>query len=224
MKVAVVGAGRLGSLLGARLPHHFRRVIITRQRARAVALADEVGALASDQLAAARGCEAVFLAVPAGAVPHVLEELTGQADPGTLIVNMATDLMTAPLREQYPDLRIVAAKVLGHAGEMAAGGPGAVLLDYVTEEEEALLAGMLGGLGPVFRESEEKVLAAVNAVAEAMVRVEADLQERLPTLGLPPALTEIAVRSTAPGILRSVTRGEAGPFLQEVIRRIRPES
>lgn len=221
MKVAILGAGRMAALLSARIPNNIRKVVINRHRARAVALADEVGALASDQISAVRGCRFVFLAVPGPAIAGLVQDAAAHLDPDAVLVNMATDLMTDELSGQFRRLRIVAAKVIGHAREMAAGSQGVVLLDHVTDEEAAALGELLSGLGPVRRGPEEQALAANTAVAEAMVRAEADLRAKLVALGLHGDLTEAAVRTMAPGVLRAVTEGDPGPFIQGVLRRLR---
>lgn len=221
MKVAILGAGRLGSLLASRIPGSYRKVIIGRRKQKAVALADEVGGIASDSVSAVRGCKVVLLAVPGPAIPAILPELAPHLDPGALLVNMATDLDTAELAEQFPRLRIVAAKVIGHAREMAHGAPGIIMLDRVSAEEEELLADMLGHLGRVVRDDEAKVRLANTAVAEEMVKAEQSLRARLQELGLDDELIRIAIKTTAPGVLRSLSDGDAGPFVQEIIRRVR---
>lgn len=223
MKVAILGAGRMAALLTARIPGSYRKVIINRNRARAVALADEVGALASDQVAAVRGCDVIFLAVPAEAISGLIADLLPHMEEGALLVNMATDLMTAELQAAFPARRIVAAKMVGHARAMANGRPGAVVLDHVNDADAALLSDLLGGLGPVLRGNEEQVLAVNTTVAEEMVRAEASLRARLGEMGLAPALVDAAARTMAPGVFQAVTDGDAGPFLQGVLRRIRSE-
>lgn len=223
MKVAIMGAGRMAALLSARIPNSYRKVIINRHRARAVSLADEVGALASDQASAVRGCGVILLAIPALAVPGVVQDLLPHVEADVLVVNMATDLMTAELQGQFSALRIVAAKVVGQAREMASGSPGAVVLDHVTDAEATLLADLLSGLGAVVLGSEEQVLAANTAVAEEMARAEAALRSRLVEMGLAPELVDAAARTMAPGVLRAVTEGDYGPFLLGVLRRIRSE-
>lgn len=221
MKVAILGAGRLGSLLASRLPGHVRKVIISRRRQRAMALADEVGGIATDQISAVRGAAVVFLAVPESAISQVVPDLQPHLDRETVVVNMATDANTGELSEAYPQLRLVAAKVIGHAREMSLGSPGIVILDLVNDREEEILSNLLGGLGPVVRDDEEKVRQANTAVVEEVVRAAAALRQRLEALGLDAELIRIAIKTTAPGVFRSMGDGDAGPFVQDVIRRLR---
>ncbi len=220
MKVAIFGAGRLGSLLASRIPGTYRKVIIARRKQNAAALADEVGGIASDQYSAVRGCKVVLLAVPGPAVATVLQELAPHLDKNALVVNMATDLDTGEIAAQFLHLRIAAAKLIGHAREMGHGSPGIVMIDRVGPEEEELLTDLLGSLGPVVRDQEHKVRSANTAVAEEMVMAEQRLRARLQELGLEDELIRIAIRTTAPGILRSLSSGDAGPFVKEIARRI----
>src|SRR5690606_22712576 len=74
-KIAIIGAGPLASILAHRIPSSARKVIIGRPKAAAVALADEVGGIASDQVSAVRGCRVVFLAVATPEVPQTVADI-----------------------------------------------------------------------------------------------------------------------------------------------------
>lgn len=220
LKVAIVGPGRLGSLLAAAVPASYRKVIVGRQKASAQDLADELGAVASDQLSSIRGSDVVFLAVPAAAVVPVLQGLQPHTDAETLVVNMSTEVLTAELAPGFPGIRLASAKVVGQAREIAHGSPGVVILDQVDAEAEWLLRELLGGLGTVIRDNEAKVLAINTAVAEEMLRAEANLRRRLTAMGLSHELISTAIRTTGPGVLRSLAGGDAGPFVQGIARRM----
>lgn len=211
----------MGSLLAHRVPGSYRKIIISRRKARATELADEVGGIASDQLSSVRGCTVILLAVPGPVVSQIVADLQPHLEADAIVVNMATEVDTEDLSYTFPQVRLAAAKVIGHAREMALGSPGVVVLDHVEPADEEMLAGILGGLGPVVRDDESKVRLANTAVSEEMVRAEEAVRRRLEELELDPDLIRIAIKTTAPGILRSLSDGGAGPFVQEVIRRLR---
>lgn len=218
-KVAIIGAGQLATILAHRIPGSVRKVIISRRKAEAVHLADEVGAIASDQLSAVRGCRAVLLAVPGNAVAQVLGDVEPHLQSETLLVNMATDLMTGEL-PAVDGARIAAAKVIGHVREMGMGVPGIVLIDRVEPEDAAFLEELLSGLGPVVHGDEQQVMRAQRVVVETMVRAEAELRQRLTEVGLAAELLPIAISSAAPGVLRAVAKGEIGPFTEEELGKM----
>lgn len=223
LKVAIVGAGRLGALLANRIPNTVRKVIISKRKAQATLLADEVGGIAADQMTAVRGCQVVLLAVPASEVFGVVQDMAPHLDDGVLAVNMVTDQPTDQLQAEFPRHRFVAAKVIGHAGEMALGSPGVVVLDHVSESDVALLSALLDALGLITVADEERVLAVNTAVVEVMAKAEADLRDRLLSLGLDQALVKVAITTTGPGVLRALAAGEAGPFAELVVARLHAE-
>lgn len=216
----MVGAGELGALLASRMPGVFRKVIINRPKAEAVALADEVGGVASDQVSAVRGCDVIFCAVPDEDALQVVGEMAPHLEPGALVVNTALTVMTSELSSAYPDLRIAAVKVVGDAAEMARGGQGAVLIDHVSEADEDLLRQLVEGLGPVARGSEELALDAATAVVEVVSQAAAELKRRLKALGLAEPLITSAAATAGPGVFRAVARKNLSPFVQSVLARL----
>ncbi len=222
-KVAIIGAGQLASILAHRIPGSVRKVIIARRRAEATALADEVGGVASDQMSAVRGCRIVFLAVPGSVIPSILQEIQPHLTEKVLVVNMATDVVTADLAAEFPNLSLGSAKMIGHAREVESGSPGVVIVDKVEPAEAELLGSLLEGIGPVIRGDERKVMLANTAIVEEMVRAEAGLRHRLQEIGLDRELLPVAVSAAAPGVLRAVARGELGVFAQEVVRKMGTE-
>lgn len=221
MKVAIVGAGRIGSLLANAIPAGSRKVIISRQRGEASHLADEVGGVASEQLSAVRGCRVVFLAVPGPAVASLVRDMVPHLAENAYVVNMAPDVSTSDLSAEFPRTRLVAAKLVGHAREMSQGIPGLVVLDQVDDDAEDLLRSLLEGLGPVVRHRESLVPEATTAIAEAMVQAHTQLTSRLTAMGIDRHMAAVAITAAGPGILRSLTEGDVGPFMQGVIDKLR---
>lgn len=203
-KVAIIGAGRMATLLANRLPTTCRKVIIGKRKSRAALLADEVGGVASDQISAVRGCRVVFLALPAAAVAQVVQDASAHLEPNAIMANMALDLPTGDLTDQFPRLRVVAVKVIGHAGEMSQGAAGVVVIDRADDAEEELLRDLLDGLGTVVRGEESKVMAAGRAVVDVMSEAEATLRRRLSDLGLDRQAVAAAITTLGPGVLRSL--------------------
>ncbi|HLN60915.1 MAG TPA: NAD(P)-binding domain-containing protein [Symbiobacteriaceae bacterium] len=203
-KVAIIGAGRLGSLLAHRIPGSYRKVIISRERAEAGHLADEVGGIAADQPSAVRGCQLVFLTATDGTAVQWVREVQPHLGEGTLVVNMVPDLATADLADEFASVHFAAAKLIGHPRELNLGTPGVVVLDLVDGETAERLTAMLSGLGTVSRGDEQMVAAVQHAIADTMAEVRSRLTDRLQKAGLSPALAESAIASVAPGVLWSV--------------------
>ena len=90
LRVGVVGAGRVGAVLGAALASAGHRVVAVsagskQSRARAVALLPGVPVVPADRVP--MGADVVLLAVPDDALPHVVTELVGAFEPGQLVAH-----------------------------------------------------------------------------------------------------------------------------------------
>jgi pyrroline-5-carboxylate reductase len=220
-KVAIIGAGAMGSLLAYRIPAGFRKVIISRERAGAAEIADEVGGLASDQVSAVRGCQVIFLAVPGSAASQFVREMKPHLAENALVVNMAPDLFTGDLAAEHADVRLAAAKVLGHSDELEAGARGVVVLDHVDEEAEERLRQLLELFGPVIRGSETMVQEAGAAVVAVMEEARRNLVDRLTVLGLDKHLARVVLAGAAPGVLRAMAHLDEGTPAKGAIDRSR---
>ena len=113
MKIAIVGTGKMGSLLAERLAGPGREILlIGREPLKTYQAAREAGCRAGT-LEMAAGAAVVILALPAAAVLPVAKQLEPYLGPGTLLVNIATSAPTEPIRQA----------VAGRGGE---GGRGQV--------------------------------------------------------------------------------------------------
>jgi pyrroline-5-carboxylate reductase len=209
-KVAIIGTGRVASILAHRIPASVRKVIIGQSKAEAARLADEVGGVASEQMSAVRGCRVVLLALDGAALPQALAEIQPHLTEGAVVVNMAADLLTGDIGVELEGARLVAAKVIGHPREMELGSPGVVLLDRVEPADAALLEPLLADVGPVIRGDERQAAQAHRFIVESMTRAVAELRRRLAEAGLAADLVTVAIGATAPGVLRDLA-SEAGP-------------
>jgi pyrroline-5-carboxylate reductase len=198
----------MGALLANRIPGQFRKVIISRDRAEAAQVADEVGGLAADQISAVRGCQVVFLLVSGSTMPQLVRDMSPHLAEGALVVNMATDVTTADLITEFPKLRFAAAKVLGHAREMSLGARGVVVIDHADEGAVEELHSLLDGLGPVVRGSEETVRSAGAAVAEVMEDAQTRVLTRLTQLGLERHLAQLVLAAAGPAVLRTLAEAD----------------
>jgi pyrroline-5-carboxylate reductase len=212
IKVAIVGAGALGALLATRIPAQYRKVIISRRREQATALADEVGGVASDQLSAVRGSQVIFLALPAAELQQTLQGLVPHLEEGALVVNTEATVMTHELAAAYPRVRFATAKVIGHLRELDRGVPGVVVVDHADEAAQEQLRPLLEGLGQVITAAEERVTAVNTTVTEVIARAETELRGRLMALGLEPHLAQAVIVATGPGVLRALSQGASDPF------------
>lgn len=215
-RVVVVGMGRLGKALVRRIPTEFEVVGLSRT-VHDPAPFDRPTLVVTDDLSVVDSSGVILLAVPPDAIPETLERLAPHLGTTALVVNMATEAATPQMRRYAPTARLISAKIIGQAGEIAAGSPAVIVVDFATAEELTVITEVLRGLGSVIVAPEQLVLDVNSAVAEEIVAAEHAVRVRLQRLEVPgPAITT-ALTTMAVGILRAVATDSCGPFLKRFV-------
>lgn len=164
MRIAIIGAGHVGSALSRGCAHAGHDVVISaKDPMHAAELAHEVGVeSAASNTEAASGADLVILAVPHGAAFEVAQEIAETGEPLVLVdvTNAATKDMSAvdsetsraeELQRLVPAVRVVKAFNTMYASTMAAPEIDGVRLDgYFAGDDEdakALLRALLVDLG-----------------------------------------------------------------------------
>lgn len=217
-RVAVIGAGRLARALVRSLPPDVDVVVVARHPVTEPLPRPSVTVV--DAVSATSGVDVVIPAVPGEDVVAALHDAAPSLDDGTVVFNVATDLATGDVAVLFPQLRVIATKIVGQAGELERGSPGAVVVDRADDAEFALVARLLGGLGAVVRLEESVVLDINTAVAEEMARAVSAARSRLAPMNLPPEVVDAALGTMAVGALRAIATGTGGPFLRRIVERM----
>lgn len=220
-RVVVVGTGRLGQALLRRIASAEEsdsyEVVALGRPASTSSHPPSAGARLTDDESVVRGSDVVLLAVPPEALHDVVARLSPHLDADTLVANMATEGETTPLHALAPMARIVSAKVIGQASELASGSAGVIVVDGCSDAELARLTAVLGRLGSVVVGDEDLVLKANQAVAREVVRAERTMRHGLANLALPAHAVDAALATMAVGVLRAVATRTYGPFLRRFV-------
>jgi pyrroline-5-carboxylate reductase len=217
-RVAVIGAGRLARALVRHLPSDVDVVVVARHPLTEALPRPSVTVVGAASAIAA--VDVIVPAVPGEDVVAALRDAAPSLSDGTVVFNVATDLRTDDVAARFPQLRVIATKVVGQAGELERGSPGAVVVDQADDAEFALAERLLGGLGAVVRLHESVVLDINTAVAEEMARAVSAARSRLAPMNLPAEVVDAALGTMAVGALRAIATGTAGPFLRRVVERM----
>ncbi len=109
MRVAVMGAGTIGSAVAKALSESGHEVVATRRNLEKVKWLEEYGVrLTRDNREAAEWAEVVFLAVKPGKVGQVLEEVSGLLE-GKLLISLAAGIGLDYLGRLAPEAKVVRA-------------------------------------------------------------------------------------------------------------------
>lgn len=215
--VGIVGAGRMGQALAARLGGDHELVVVSRH-AGGFTTADGRDVRVGDDPAALRDCAVVLLAVPAHEVPAALDRVRAHLGPGALTLNLATELPTAEL--DGSGVRLIGCKIIGQSGQIARGIAAALVVDGATDAERVVLADLLRPVGAVLDAPESLVAKVNDLVARRVIAAERDLARELDEAGLPAAARDAAAGNLAAGIWQAVASGNTGPYLTRLIAEL----
>lgn len=215
--VGIVGAGRMGRALASRIGTERDLVVVSRRAGHfASPGGDDVSV--RDDPSVLSGCALVLVAVPADNVPAALDWVRPHLVPGTLTLNLATELRTPGL--DGSGLRLLGCKIVGQSGQIARGTPAALVVDGASDTELVVLAEMLSPVGAVV-DGPESLAAKVNdLVARQVIVAERGLAAELDALGLPPEVRDAATSNLAGGIWQAVATGNTGPFLTKLVAEL----
>jgi predicted dinucleotide-binding enzyme len=219
--VGIVGAGRMGRALAARIGLDREPIVVSR-RARLLELADGRAIPAGADPAGLRDCAVVLLAVPAGEVAAALAWVRPHLRPGVLVVNPATELPTSEL--DGAGVRLIGCKIVGQSGQIERGVPAALVADGASAAERAVLAAVLRRVGVVLDGPESLVATVNDRVARRMVAAQLELARELDGLGLPPAARDAAIGNVAVGVWQAMAAGNTGPFLTKIVEELAASS
>lgn len=163
MKIAILGSGVMGSAFARQLVKQGHELFICdRTPEKGRALADELGAAFNeDPKEAAKEAEIILLAVKPNGLEKIAEQLAGLK--GQILFSILAGTSVADLQALFPGMQIVRAMpnlALIH-GESVIAVVESEELDPATQ---AVISGLLEGMGMVFWTEEEKI-DAITALA-----------------------------------------------------------
>ena len=168
MTIGFIGVGNMGGALAAAVAKSGADLLLAdRDAAKTTALAEQLGATATDNARVAGESEYIFLGVKPQVLPALLEELkaplAARKNPPVLVsmaAGFATERITAGLGVAYPLIRIMPNTPAMVGEGMTAACPN----QYVTEKDKAYALKLLGAFGKV-EVVPEHMIDAVVAVS-----------------------------------------------------------
>ncbi len=219
--VAVVGAGRMGSVIARRLPPDTKKIIIDTVPAKASELAEAVGGSWSVSPEQAGDADLIALVVPASAVREILEKFQVLVKKGAVILNMATTFSIDPATAaKRPGITVVDAKIIGHAASMSRGEPGIVVVQMENAEILSLIRHQLRGFAEVVQ-GDADLVQAVNTIGSTEgIKAAVAVRKQLKAMGIPDAWTDVVIRSVCAGTMKAFTENDLGGFALELVKKL----
>jgi len=222
--IAVVGAGRMGSVVAEQLPKSTCKIIIDIDLEKASQLAEKVGGIPSDRLESADKADLVAVVLPASAVNETVNKLLNVVKKGAIILNMATTAHIDPaFFEKSKDISIIDAKILGHAMSISRGEPGIIVVKCNDESSFNLIRDQLQGFHKVVQGDSDLVEKINQAGSTEGIKAAVTVRKKLLKLNVPDDWIDVAIRTVCAGTIKSFAENDLGHFALELVKKIEKE-
>lgn len=218
MKIVVIGTGRMGRILAARLATRHEVLLYDNAFETAQTVAADLELRAVDSLAGLAADGAV-LAVPDGAVADCIQKLraTGGKMP---LFNVATNIsreMLATLDESRGLCLNV--KIVGHAGEMNRGAVPILIADNVNAALADLAGRIFAPVGEVVIGEADQVTEINVVMTEEALKAGVAMEKALLSAGVADQrMIRAALSIVGTGVLRAYAEDDLGPFARQIVK------
>lgn len=221
---AVIGAGRMGSVVAKQLPESTAKIVINRSLERAQALAAQVQGQGSSSLEAVREADLIAVVLPAPEVNKTVEQLAPLAKPGAVIINMATTgTVEESVRAKNSHVWIIDAKIIGHAKSMEKGEPGLVVVKTDDAATFARIKSQLPGFLDVVQ-GDADLVPKINTIGSGEgIKAAVAARKQMQALSIPEEWINVCIRTACAGTMKSYTENDLGHFARELADKYEKE-
>jgi 3-hydroxyisobutyrate dehydrogenase-like beta-hydroxyacid dehydrogenase len=218
VKIGVIGTGRMGRILAARVATRHEVVLYDSNIAGAQAVAATLE-LKSVSSLAEMDVDAVVLAVPDSEVASCLEalrETPTRWNVFSIATNISREVLTGLEGER---VRCLNAKIIGHAGEMERGAKPVIVVDAGDTELIAIARQIFDCVGSVTVGEADQVKLINRVATEEALKTAVAIEKLLKSAGIVDAkMVWGALAQVAPGVLKAYSEDDLGPFAREIVK------
>jgi pyrroline-5-carboxylate reductase len=221
--VGVLGAGRLGRALAARLRPHAKVALCDADPRKAKQAAKQLGAEWYTEAEILRFSEILLLCIPAAEVERFFRRVdTEWEGPHPLYLNTATDLDTPPLVRELGlrRCRVIGLKPIGQFATIARGVPVTFVTAHDAPAELAWVRRLCEPLGPVRVGDEHRVGLLNRAATRLALRFCLSFREELAELGDDAGWTDSALRGVVAGTLLDYPPDRDNAYTAGILREL----
>lgn len=214
----------MGSVAAEQLPEDMRKIVIDQDLAAAQRIAAKIGGTASDDYAALCDADMVLLVLPAPVIPEAAASAAEHLDPGAVILNMSTKgTIPEDLKKEYPGIRFVDAKIIGHADSMRQGAPCLVVVGTEDEELLAKVRHVLSGYDSVVSGDPSLVPVLSTIASTEGIRAAVRVKQQAIKHGIPEEWLKPLIYTVAAGTMRAYVDGNMGEFARKIAEQFEKE-
>lgn len=220
--IGVIGLGRLGKIVAARLADYNHLVLYDRNSELMGEVAQAIGAMTADSLEEVACCNVVLLAVPDREVISCIKDFN-LFKKEIVVINMATNVAQAVLEQTaIQPVKCMGVKFVGHAGEMALGLEPVIIVNERPQELVEEVSRLFAPVGHVIVGRADMVTEINTIAAEKALEAGVLIEEALTSRGYgKPEIIQSAIQQVGAGILKAYATDDLGPFAREIVRTVK---
>lgn len=220
VKIAIIGTGRMGSLISRKLSRNYDLILIDKDLRSCGDLARELGAVGTGEYRLIENANYIITALSHTVMPKAVEELSQYISPHQVVINISTDNEIDTFDSIKGKCILAHAKIIGHAKEIGSGELPVILVGSDDKEVQNKVAEIFSNMGSTCF-GDEKTVKTVNKIAsEEGIKAAFALKERLRELNIPDEYISFAIRNVASGVMKAYALGDAGPFVKEIVAKL----
>jgi len=220
MKIGMIGTGRMGRILAARMAEAHTVFLYDTDTAGAKKVADSLQLTAVASLAELN-VDAVVLAVPDSAIGPCLAELkaTGKSwKVFSVATNISREMLAGLAGEKVQCLNV---KLIGHAGEMNRGEKPVIVVDAGDNDMIRHAQQIFATVGSVLVGNADQVKLINGVATEEALKASVAIETVLRAAGITdPEMLRGALSQVAPGVLRAYSEDDLGPFARNIVNAL----
>ena len=220
MRIGMIGAGRMGRILAARMALEHEVVIYDADVSGAKKVADDLRLTGVASLAE-MNVDVVVLAVPDSAVESCIMKLRDVDKPWkvfSVATNISREMLAAMAEEKVSCLNV---KIIGHAGEMSRGQNPVVVIDEGAIDIVRGAQQIFASVGTVLVGNADQVKRINSVATEEALKAAVAIERELLLAGITdPEKLRGALSQVAPGVLRSYAEDDLGPFARGIVKAL----
>lgn len=224
ISMAVVGAGRMGTVLARQIPTETKKIIIDMDLNKAVQLAKEVNGVGAATLNDAREADLIAVVLPTPAVTDTVTNLLSIVKEGAIILNMATSAkLPAEIHSINTKVKIYDAKIIGHAMSISKGEPGIIVVKCDDENDFKLIKSQLQSFHKVVM-GDAGLVPEINVIGSTEgIRAAVKVKMQLEKMNIPDEWVNVVIRTVCAGTMKSYTENDLGHFALELAKKLEAE-
>jgi pyrroline-5-carboxylate reductase len=220
--IAIVGTGRMGSLIARKIKDKYRILLVDKDIRRCGNLAKDIHSIATGNLEVVKDADYIILALPDRVIRDILPNINSFLKGHQIVINISTSTMKKDLLDKISYRQnLISVKIIGHYEEINLGEIPLIIIEETAKDEiKTKMIEIFSNIGIVLFGNEEDVEKVNTIAGEEAIKAAINIKNRLMEQNIKQEYWSIAIRNVASGTMKAFSSGDIGPFAKRVVEEL----